>query len=92
MAARETIVITGSSGFIGAAVAARLAGSFRVVGLDRDEPPHAPPNVESIGVDLTSDESVGQALDTIRARHGDVHAVARRRLAPRSPSRSSVAG
>jgi nucleoside-diphosphate-sugar epimerase len=32
---RETVIVTGSSGFIGEALVARLSMSFRVIGLDR---------------------------------------------------------
>jgi nucleoside-diphosphate-sugar epimerase len=68
---RAVVVVTGSSGFIGSAVGKRLAEHFDVVGLDREGPPHPPPGVDCVDVDLTSDESVQAALDTVRDRHGE---------------------
>jgi len=47
-AARETVLVTGSSGFIGRAVVMRLAERYAVVGLDRDQPPHPLPTAESL--------------------------------------------
>ncbi|MBA2547776.1 MAG: NAD(P)-dependent oxidoreductase, partial [Burkholderiaceae bacterium] len=45
-AARATVLVTGSSGFIGRAVSMRLAEHYAVVGLDRDPPPHPLPAAE----------------------------------------------
>jgi nucleoside-diphosphate-sugar epimerase len=68
---KEVIVITGSSGLIGSTVSKRLAERFDVVGLDREGPPHPPPGVDCVDIDLTSDESVQAALDTVRRSHGE---------------------
>jgi nucleoside-diphosphate-sugar epimerase len=68
---KETIIVTGSSGLIGSAVARRFAERFDVVGFDREGPPHPPPTAECVGVDVTSEESVMRGLDDVRARHGD---------------------
>lgn len=67
----ERILITGSSGLIGYVLSKRLANQFTVIGFDREGPPHPPPNVDCVSVDLTSDESVGHALTYVRERYGD---------------------
>ncbi|MBA3564543.1 MAG: NAD(P)-dependent oxidoreductase [Gammaproteobacteria bacterium] len=58
----ETVIVTGSSGFIGKAVIARLAGQYDLIGFDREQAPHPPPNAECICVDLTSEESIVAAF------------------------------
>src|SRR5687767_10488282 len=67
---RETILVTGSSGLIGAALIQSLAGRFRLVGFDREGPPHPPPEADCVSVDLTSDESVAAACAHVRETHG----------------------
>ena len=68
---RETILITGASGRIGTALIERLAGSFNVDGFDRAGPP-LPPSVTDhvIDCDLTSDDSVRDALKVLHDKHG----------------------
>jgi nucleoside-diphosphate-sugar epimerase len=68
--ARELVLITGSSGLIGAALANRLAEEFTVIGFDREGPPHPPPAAECVCVDLTSEESVQQGLARVRQGYG----------------------
>lgn len=68
---RETVVITGSSGLIGAALAVRLAPAYDVVGFDRPGAPYPPAQIECIDLDVTSDESVRDGLRLVRERHGD---------------------
>lgn len=65
------ILVTGSSGLIGNLLSCRLAEQFTVIGLDRQCPPHPPPNVDWVSVDLTSDESVQHGLIYVRERYGD---------------------
>jgi nucleoside-diphosphate-sugar epimerase len=67
----DTIIITGSSGFIGEALASRLADSYNVIGLDLAAPKALPPSATFEKIDLTSDKSVRQVLQKIRKRHGD---------------------
>ncbi len=67
----ETILITGGSGLIGYPLSQRLAEQFGVIGFDRQGPPHPPPNVDCVSVDLTSDESVQRGLTYVRERYGD---------------------
>ena len=65
------VIVTGSSGLIGYAVAKALDAHVAVVGFDRAGPPHPPPVAECVCVDLTSDESVQRGLDGVRERHGE---------------------
>ena len=67
---QETVLVTGSSGRVGSAVAARLAPSYHVVGFDRRPPPDAHAGAEPIRVNLRSDESVRAGLEELRRRHG----------------------
>jgi nucleoside-diphosphate-sugar epimerase len=68
MAAEKPIVIiTGSGGRIGTAITAELGNAYTVVGLERDC--RGGPNC--IDVDITSDEAMGAAFDTVRQRYGD---------------------
>jgi nucleoside-diphosphate-sugar epimerase/uncharacterized membrane protein len=62
-----TLIITGSSGRIGSSFINHVGDSFIEMGLDREGPPHPPPETEHvIGCDLTSDQSVHTALNTVR--------------------------
>jgi nucleoside-diphosphate-sugar epimerase/uncharacterized membrane protein len=67
---RPVILITGSSGFLGQAMAARLVRRYRVVGLDTVQPKQPLEGVETVLVDLTSDDNVRDALTGIRRRFG----------------------
>jgi nucleoside-diphosphate-sugar epimerase len=68
---QKVVVVTGSSGLIGYAVANRLAEEYKVFGFDRQGPPHPPPSTECVEVDLTSEESVRQGLETVRRQSGE---------------------
>ncbi len=68
---REVVIVTGSSGLIGFPLTERLAKEFRVIGFDRQGPPHPPPCAECMTVDLTSDESVRQAFAQVRRDYGE---------------------
>ncbi|KLK90194.1 vitamin K epoxide reductase [Microvirga vignae] len=70
MPPRPVVLITGSSGFLGQAMAARLMRHYRVVGLDTVQPRKPLEGVETILVDLTSDDNVRGALGEIRRRFG----------------------
>jgi nucleoside-diphosphate-sugar epimerase len=69
---RETplVIVTGSSGLIGGAVARRLKSAFRIIGFDTKAPPRGAP-IEHHEVDLTKDESIEDALAEVRRLHGD---------------------
>jgi nucleoside-diphosphate-sugar epimerase len=66
----DTVVITGSSGFLGQAIARGLMGRYRVIGLDRDAPRTPIEGVETIEIDLTSDKSVAAAMSKVHERTG----------------------
>jgi nucleoside-diphosphate-sugar epimerase len=64
------VLVTGSAGFIGTALVDALAGLNRVVGLDRAPGPRSRLKADFVECDLTKDESVRDALQTIGHRHG----------------------
>ena len=68
---RPLVVITGSRGFIGSAVARALLDRYRVVGLDRPSQKEPQRGVAAIDVDMTSADSVRQSIATLRREHGD---------------------
>jgi len=70
MQTRPVILVTGSSGLIGRAVARELCGDYAVVGLDLEEPADTLPDEEWIRCDLTDDDSVSGALDEVHSTHG----------------------
>jgi nucleoside-diphosphate-sugar epimerase/uncharacterized membrane protein len=68
--ARPTVLITGSSGFLGQAISRGLLDRYNVIGLDVSKPRQSMPGVETIEIDLTSDASVTKAFADIRERTG----------------------
>lgn len=70
MATGEALIITGSSGMIGSALIERLAGDYRIAGLDAKEPPEGAAEHEYVFTDLTKDASVEQAVDVVRTKFG----------------------
>jgi nucleoside-diphosphate-sugar epimerase len=67
---KPIVLITGSSGFIGAAAVERFAKNFVVVGLDRPGMPYPPAAAHCVEVDLSSDESVQAGLEEVYTKHG----------------------
>jgi nucleoside-diphosphate-sugar epimerase len=68
---KSNVLVTGSSGFIGAEAIRRFArAGYRVIGFDRPGPPYPPPEAEEIDCDIGSDESVRRALGTVLERFG----------------------
>jgi nucleoside-diphosphate-sugar epimerase len=65
------VIITGSSGFIGAAAVRRMASSSRVVGFDREGNPNPPKEAECVCVDVMSDQSMRDGLERVRYAYGD---------------------
>ncbi|MER9233427.1 NAD-dependent epimerase/dehydratase family protein [Mesorhizobium sp. M0622] len=65
---RPTVLITGSSGFLGQAIARGLMERYDIIGLDVARRPL--PGVETIEIDITSDASVAKALAEVRERSG----------------------
>jgi nucleoside-diphosphate-sugar epimerase len=70
-AERPVVLITGSAGLIGARLAEACAPYYRVVGLDVKRPPREVDGVDFIECDVTSDESVAQALTIVHKKYGD---------------------
>ena len=63
VARRDTVIVTGSSGFVGQALLSTLAAaSFEVIGFDRSPPKQLPSNASFDEIDLTYDESVKSSL------------------------------
>lgn len=67
---RPVVLITGSSGFLGQAIAQGLIERYRIIGLDVTKPKQSLPDFETIEIDLTSDASVKEAFAQIRKRSG----------------------
>ena len=72
VARRDTVIVTGSSGFVGEALLSTLAASFEVIGLDRSPPKLLPSNASFDEIDLTSDESVARVLAKVRKRRDPI--------------------
>ncbi|MEO8576889.1 MAG: vitamin K epoxide reductase family protein [Gemmatimonadales bacterium] len=65
------VLVTGSNGEIGQAVMRRFAGRFeQVVGFDRKAPAPPPPGCTYMPVEITSDDSVRDALRILKEHHG----------------------
>lgn len=67
---KPLILITGSSGLIGRKLSHHFSERFTVVGLDREGPPYPPEMVHWLFVDLSSDESVQNAMHIVETRYG----------------------
>lgn len=68
---RPMIIVTGSSGLIGHPLCEALVeDGYQVMGFDRPGAPHPPPDAENIPCDITSEESVSQALARVRREFG----------------------
>ncbi|WP_028716782.1 NAD-dependent epimerase/dehydratase family protein [Paracoccus sp. J39] len=67
---RPTVLITGSSGFLGEAIARGLRDRYRIIGLDVAQPKHPIQGVETVEIDLTSDESVEGAVRQAASKAG----------------------
>lgn len=70
MASDELVLITGSRGYLGGAIIRKLAGDFRLVGLDRPGGVVPPEPAHQIDFDLSSDESVAKALEQVSEKFG----------------------
>lgn len=63
---KPVVLITGSEGRLGQAIAADLAGAYQVVGFER-----ACKGADCIDVDLASETALTQACSALRTRYGD---------------------
>ena len=68
---KPVLLVTGSSGLIGTRIAKAFAGEFRVVGLDVKPPKNGGSAADFIACDLTSAESVTEAMGKVRRQFGD---------------------
>lgn len=71
MSEKEVILVTGSCGRIGAAIVKKLGQQHRMVGFELLKAFYASANEELVPCDLSSDESVHQALTHIRNFYGN---------------------
>lgn len=69
-ASRPTVLITGSSGFLGQAIARGLQHRYQVIGLDLRKPKMPVEGMETVEIDLTSDQSVDAAVNKAAAMAG----------------------
>lgn len=67
---KETVIVTGSTGYIGSALINSLAGRFSLIGLDRAATRQPPPAAECICIDLTSEDSIAAGLQRVRTAYG----------------------
>lgn len=70
MADKEIILITGSSGYIGRSLAARLVEKYHVIGLDLGIPERKIPNVIYKSLDISSPKNIENVLDEIHDEFG----------------------
>jgi nucleoside-diphosphate-sugar epimerase len=70
-ATQPTVLITGSEGLIGDALVNDLCDKYDIASFDIERPHKRPEVQDFIHCDLTQDESVQAALDTLRQRHGN---------------------
>jgi nucleoside-diphosphate-sugar epimerase len=68
---KEIIIVTGSSGRIGANICRRLGKEYHIVGFELLKALYAAADEELVPVDLSSDESVHQAFTHIRTTYGN---------------------
>jgi nucleoside-diphosphate-sugar epimerase len=70
-AEKPVVLITGSTGFIGARLAEACAPHYRVVGLDVQRPSQMEADTDFIECDVTKEESVTQALNLVHTKYGN---------------------
>ena len=64
---QDTLIVTGSSGLIGSAFIDHVGPHYLEIGLDREGPPHPPPETEVvISCDVASDDSVRETFAEVR--------------------------
>lgn len=67
---KKNVIVTGSSGFIGSALAQRLAKNYQVIGLDQDIPSRRIPDVDYYAVNMASADDVNDVILRIVQKHG----------------------
>ncbi|MEX0803904.1 MAG: NAD(P)-dependent oxidoreductase [Candidatus Binatia bacterium] len=68
---KPVVLVTGSTGLIGSKIVEAFAGNYRVVGLDVKPPKEKVAGTDHIECDVTQDQSIIQALATVRERYSD---------------------
>ncbi|MEO7313738.1 MAG: NAD(P)-dependent oxidoreductase, partial [Ginsengibacter sp.] len=68
---RELIIITGSSGLIAGGLIDKLNSQYRIAGFDNIGYPFPPVKAECICIDITSDESMENAIKRIEFGYGN---------------------
>lgn len=69
---KQVFLITGSSGFLGHALAHHFGSmNHEIIGFDMEGPPYPPPNTECLFCDLSSDESVQKTFHLVRSKSGN---------------------
>ncbi len=63
---KPVVIITGSAGRIGTAIAAELGDGYAIIGFEKN----CRGNPNCIDVDITSDTAIAEALEQVRQRHG----------------------
>ncbi len=67
----DVVLITGSSGYLGGAIIKKLADKYTLVGFDHPGGKAPPECAKQVGIDLSSDKSVGEAFQKVRSEFGD---------------------
>ena len=70
-AEKELVIVSGSSGLIGTALINKLSEQYRVVGLDNIGYPFPPITAECVCINITSDESMKNAMKRIEYGYGN---------------------
>ena len=68
---KPVVLVTGSEGLIGDAIVNACCHEYDLVGFDVERPHKNPETQDFIDCDLTKDNSVANALATLRERHGN---------------------
>lgn len=68
---RPIVLVTGSSGFLGQAIARGLLQRFRVIGLDARRPRQPIEGMDTLAIDLTSEENIIGTMTKVRERAGN---------------------
>lgn len=67
---KQTVLLTGAAGLLGRYICRAFADTYSVVGLDIRDPEPTVDGVDYIKLDLTSDDSVKNALEQVRKKSG----------------------
>lgn len=67
---KETVIITGSSGFIGSALAKRLSKKYQIIGLDQGIPKQKIDGVDYYAINMSSPDEVDKTIEHAVEKHG----------------------